>query len=112
MIDGYAATHSHNLGLLMLRGISKTGHFGEAKQCVINAFDTTLPHVRRQSDGQHPPPGKNMDEEIPAPDMTAPEGPAPLISAFVATGRGSNTGRGHNPRGTRAGRGLPNKCSA
>jgi hypothetical protein len=41
MIDGSAAIHSHNLGLLiMLRGISNTGPFGQAKQCVINALDT------------------------------------------------------------------------
>jgi hypothetical protein len=39
-IDGSAAIHSHNLGQLMLRGISSTGPFGQAKQCVINAFET------------------------------------------------------------------------
>jgi hypothetical protein len=39
MIDGSAAIHPHNLGLLMLRGISSTGPFGEAKQCAINVFD-------------------------------------------------------------------------
>jgi hypothetical protein len=38
LVDGSAAIHPHNLGLLMLRGIS--GPFGRAKQCVINAFDT------------------------------------------------------------------------
>jgi hypothetical protein len=41
MIDGFAAIHPHNSGILMLRGISSTGHFGLAKQCVINAFDTS-----------------------------------------------------------------------
>jgi hypothetical protein len=40
MVDGSAAIHPHKLGLLMLRGISSTGPFGQAKQCVINAFDT------------------------------------------------------------------------
>jgi hypothetical protein len=30
MIDGSAAIHYHNLGLLMLRGISNIGHFGLA----------------------------------------------------------------------------------
>jgi hypothetical protein len=40
MRDGLTATHPHNLGLLMLRGISITGHFGQAKHCVNNAFDT------------------------------------------------------------------------
>jgi hypothetical protein len=40
LIDGSAAIHPHNLGLLMLRGISSTGSFGQAKPCVINEFDT------------------------------------------------------------------------
>jgi hypothetical protein len=40
MIDVSTATQPHNLGLLMLHGISNTCHFGQAKQCVINAFDT------------------------------------------------------------------------
>jgi hypothetical protein len=40
MIDGSAAIHPHNLGLLMLRGISNTGPFSQAKQCVINALDS------------------------------------------------------------------------
>jgi hypothetical protein len=31
------------------------------------------------------------------------DGSAPTISAFVAAGRGSNSGRGHSPRGTRGG---------
>jgi hypothetical protein len=40
MVDGSAAIHPHNLGLLMLRGIFSSGPHGQAKQCVINAFDT------------------------------------------------------------------------
>jgi hypothetical protein len=40
MVDGSAAIHPHSLGLLMLRGISNTGPHGQAKPCVINAFDT------------------------------------------------------------------------
>jgi spore cortex formation protein SpoVR/YcgB (stage V sporulation) len=40
MADGSAAIHPHNLGLLMLRGISINGPHGRAKQCVINALDT------------------------------------------------------------------------
>jgi hypothetical protein len=39
------------LGLLMLRGISNTGHVGHAKQCVTSAFDTQLPPLRGRSDG-------------------------------------------------------------
>jgi hypothetical protein len=37
---------------------------------------------------------------------------APPISAFVVDGLGLNSRRAHAPRGTRGGRGLPNKCSA
>jgi hypothetical protein len=53
-----------------------------------------------------------MYEELPDPAMTAHDGPTPPIFAFVDVVRGSNGGRGHNPRDTRGGRGLPNKCSA
>jgi hypothetical protein len=54
----------------------------------------------------------NMDEDAGAPSMPAPNTSPPPIFAFVAAGRGSHSGRGHNPRGPRGGRGLPNKCSA
>jgi hypothetical protein len=40
MIDGSIAIHPHNMGLLMLRGISSIGHFGHANKRVINAFYT------------------------------------------------------------------------
>jgi hypothetical protein len=40
IIDGSAVILPHHLGLLMLRGISNTGPFGQAKQCVIKASDT------------------------------------------------------------------------
>jgi hypothetical protein len=40
IVDGSAAIHPHNLGLLMLRCSSSTGPFGQAKLCVINTFDT------------------------------------------------------------------------
>jgi hypothetical protein len=55
---------------------------------------------------------QNMDEELPAPTLTCLDAPTPPIFAFVAACRGSNNGRGHNPRALRGGRGLPNKCSA
>jgi hypothetical protein len=111
MVDGSAAIHPHNLGLLMLRGISINGPHSQAKQCVVNAFDTDymmsvdavmasilqLAHI--------------MDEDD-APDTPAPRISPPPISAFLAGGRGSHIGRGHPPRGPRGGRGLPKKCSA
>jgi hypothetical protein len=45
MVYGSAAIYPHNLGLLMLRGISSNGPHGQAKQCVINAFDTNYLHI-------------------------------------------------------------------
>jgi hypothetical protein len=80
---------------------------------VINAFDTDylmsadevmaiiILHV-----------AQNMGENAGAPSMPALDTSPPPISAFVADGRGSHSGRGHNPRGPRGGRGLPNKRSA
>jgi hypothetical protein len=112
MIDGSAAIHPHNMGLLMLRGISSIGPFGQAKQRVINSFDTdylppgdeVMVSILRL--------GHNMDEEASAHGAPASDTLSLPISAFVTVGRGSHNGRGHTPRGPRGGRGLPNKCSA
>jgi hypothetical protein len=112
MIDGYAATHPHNVGLLMLRGISNTCHFGQAKQCVINAFDTNYLLSADQVMANIIHLTQNMDEELPAPALPYPDGPTPPNYAFVAVDRGSNSERERNPRGTRGGRGVPNKCNA
>jgi hypothetical protein len=38
--DGSTAIHPHVLALVMIRGLSNVGQYGQAKQCVINAFDT------------------------------------------------------------------------
>jgi hypothetical protein len=38
--DGSATIHPHVLALVMIRGLSNVGQYGQAKQCVINAFDT------------------------------------------------------------------------
>jgi hypothetical protein len=112
LIDEYSTIHPHNMGMIMLRGISSNGPFGQAKQCVINAFDTNylmsadevmtiILHV-----------ANNMEEEVAYPGMLAPDTSTPSISAFVVVGRSSNNGREHNFRGNRGGRGLPNKCIA
>jgi hypothetical protein len=110
--DGYVAIHPHNLGLLMLRGISSTGQFGHAKQCVINAFDTNYLMSADEMMANILHIAQNTDEELPDPALTAHEGLAPPISTFVAACRGSSSGRGHNPRRTRGGHGLSNECSA
>jgi hypothetical protein len=94
----------------MLRGISSTGPFGQAKRCVINVFDTNymLPvddvmtsstwHTTwtrtmlraRQLPTRHPLPSLRLS--LPAAGHTAVEDTP--------------------PRGSRGGRSLPNKCSA
>jgi hypothetical protein len=55
---------------------------------------------------------QNMDEALPAPAMPALDGPTPPICSCVNVSRGSNCGHGHNPLGTRGGRGMPMKCNA
>jgi hypothetical protein len=112
LIDGYAAIHPHNLGLLMLRGISSSGPFGQAKHCLINAYDTDYLLSADEVMANILDQAQNMDEDAGAPRTPAPDTFLPPIFAFVAAGRGLHSGRGHNPRGPRGGRGLPNKCSA
>jgi hypothetical protein len=97
-IDGSTNIHPHNLGLLMLRGISSTGPFGQAKQCVINAFDTDYLMSADEVMANILHLAHNMDEEASASGTPAPDTSPPPIFAFVAVGRGSHGGRGHNPR--------------
>jgi hypothetical protein len=111
MVDGSATIHPHNLGLLMLRGISSTGPFGQAKQCVINGFDTDYMLSADEVMASIFHLAHNMNEDD-APGGTPPDTSLPPIFAFVAAGRGSHGSRGHPPRGSRGGRGLPNKSSA
>jgi hypothetical protein len=107
MVDGSAPIHPHNPGLLMLRGISSRSPHGQAKQCVINAFDTDYLLLADEVMTSILHLSHNMDDD-PAPDTPAPVASPPPISALVAAGRGSHNGRGQphrNPRGSR-----PNKC--
>jgi hypothetical protein len=108
MADGSAASHPHNLGIIMLRGTSSNGPHGQAKQCVIKAFGTYYLMSANEVMTSILHLAHNLDEDD-APDTTAPNISPPPISAFVATGRGSHNGRGHPPRGPRGGRRLPNK---
>jgi hypothetical protein len=96
----------------MLRGISSSGPFVQTKQCVINAFDTDYLLSADEVMANILHLAQNMDENAGAPSMPALDTYPPPISTFVAARRGSHSGRGHNPRGFRGGRGLPNKCSA
>jgi hypothetical protein len=95
--------------LLILRGISCNGPFGQAKQCVINAFDTNYLMSADEDMAKTLRLAQNMEEELPGADILAPTGPTSPVSAF---GRGSHGGRSSNPRrGNHGGRGMPNKCS-
>jgi hypothetical protein len=103
MVNGSAAIHPHNLGFLMLRGISISGPHGQAKQCVINAFDTDYLLSADEVMANILHLAHNRDDD-PAPDTPAPVASPPPISAFVAAGRGSHIGRGQphrNPCGSR-----------
>jgi hypothetical protein len=91
--------------------ISINGPRGQAKQCVIDAFDTDYMLSVDEMMASILHLAHNIDEDD-APDITAPHISPPPISAFVVAGRGSHNGRGHPPRGPRSGRGLPKKCSA
>jgi hypothetical protein len=99
------------MGLLMLRGVSSNGPFRQAKQCVINAFDTSYLLSAKEVMANRLHVAQNMDDDLRDATLTPNDGPAPPIYAFVAAGRNSHGGRGHNTRGGRGGRGLPNKCS-
>jgi hypothetical protein len=80
MIDGSAAIHPHNLGLLMLRGISNNAPHGQAKQCVINAFDTYYMLSAHEVMAVILHFAHNMDEDD-APDTALPNISPPPISA-------------------------------
>jgi hypothetical protein len=74
-VDGSAAIHPHNLDPLMLRGISSTGPFGQAKQRVITAFDTdylllvdevmaNILHLAHNMDKEACAPGATLDATL------------------------------------------------
>jgi hypothetical protein len=80
MVYGSAAIHPHNLGLLMLRGISSTGPFGQAKQCVMSAFDTdyllcadevmaSILHLAHNMEGEAYAPGAPAPDTSPLPSL-------------------------------------------
>jgi hypothetical protein len=112
MIDGCAAIHPHNLGLLMLRATSSTDHLGMAKQCDINAFDTNNLMSADEVMACILHMAHNMDEELRDPAFTILDAPAPRTCAFVAACRGFTNGRNHSRRGGRGGRGLAKKSNA
>jgi hypothetical protein len=97
LMDVSAAINPPSLGMLMLRGISNNGPFGQAKQCVINALDTNYLMSADEVMANILQLAQNMDDDLPESTLTNPLGPAPPISAFVAARRKSHGGRGHKP---------------
>jgi hypothetical protein len=79
MVDGSAAIHPHNLGLLMLRGSSSSGPHGQAKQCVINAFDTDYQLSTNNVMASILRLAHNMDDDH-APDTHAPVASTPPLT--------------------------------
>jgi hypothetical protein len=73
----------------VLRGISNTDPFGQAKQCVINAFNTDYLMPADEVMANIPHLAHNMDDEVRASGAPAPDTSPPPISAFVAACRGS-----------------------
>jgi hypothetical protein len=82
LIDGSAAIHPHNMGMLMLRGMSNNGPFGQAKQCVINAFDTNYLLSADEVMAIILYVAQNVDDELTDSTLTAPDGRAPPIFAL------------------------------
>jgi hypothetical protein len=72
------------MGLLMMRGKFSNCPFGEAKHCVINAFDTNYLLCVDEVMASTLHLTQNMEEELPGANVTAPRGPTSSISAFVA----------------------------
>jgi hypothetical protein len=83
IIDGSAAIHPHNLGLLMLRGISSTGLLCHAKQCVINAFDTDYLSSVDEVMASILNLAHNMDEDVSAQGAPVPDA-SPLLSVRLS----------------------------
>jgi hypothetical protein len=73
----------------MLRGISGSGPYGKAKQCVINnAFDTDYLKSTDEVMANILHLAQNMNEDAGAQSMPAPDTSPPPISAFIAACRG------------------------
>jgi hypothetical protein len=115
MISGFTTIHPHNLGLITLRGISRSWHYEQAKQCDINAFVTNYILSADAVMAIIMIVAQNMEEELPLladREVVPPYFVAPPISAFLADGRGQPRGRPHGFRGGGGRRGpLPNTFS-
>jgi hypothetical protein len=87
LVYGSAAIHPHKQGMPMKRGISSTGPFDHAKQCVVNAFDTNYLMSADEVMVSILHLAHNMDEGVAAPGlppMTLPPLPSPRLALLVA----------------------------
>jgi hypothetical protein len=78
--DGYVAIHPHVLALVMIRGLSNFGQYGQAKQCVISAFDTDFIMSADKVMGSIIHPAQNLDAE----DNVTSDSVAHPVNAFLA----------------------------
>jgi hypothetical protein len=110
--DGSTAIHPHVLALVMIRGLSNVGPCGQAKQCVINAFDTDIILSADRVMGSIIHQTHNLDAEDPVLPDSATSGQP--INTFLAN-RKRQGGRGlggwtANKRPDRSK--FPMKCGA
>jgi hypothetical protein len=89
--DGSAAIHPHVLALVMIRGLSNVGQYGQAKQCVINAFDTDFILSADRVMGSIIHQAQNLDADVSTKSDNADSGIA--VNAFLAD-RKRQGGRG------------------
>jgi hypothetical protein len=89
--DGYATIHPHVLAMAMIRGLSNVGQYGQAKQCVINAFDTDFILSADTVMGSILHQAQNLDAYVSNKTDTADSGTA--VNAFLAD-RKRQGGRG------------------
>jgi hypothetical protein len=89
--EGYAAIHPHVLALVKIRGLSNVGQYGQAKKCVINAFDTDFILSADRVMGSIIHQVQNLDADVSTKADTADSGTA--VNAFLAD-RKRQGGRG------------------
>jgi hypothetical protein len=89
--DGSATIHPHVLALVMIRGLSNVGQYGQAKQCVINAFDTDFIMSADRVMGSIIHQAHNLDADVSIKSHSAESGIP--VNAFLAD-RKRQGGRG------------------
>jgi hypothetical protein len=93
--DGSAAIHPHVFALVMIHGLSNVGQYGQAKQCIMNAFDTYFNMPADNVMGSIVHQAHNLNEEgLLAHDSSAPSHP---MNACLSD-RKRQGGRAHGNR--------------